>query len=151
MTTTLTGPDEVKAAVGQELGVSDWYEVTQETINQFAEVTGDHQWIHTDPEKAAQTPFGGTIAHGLFTLSLGPKFSYEVMDMQGFAFGVNYGYGKVRFPAPVPIGKRVRMRAALTNVDDVPGGIQITVTQTFEVEGGEKPVCVAESLARLFI
>ena len=150
MTTTLTGPDEVKAAVGQELGVSDWYEVTQETINQFAEVTGDHQWIHTDPEKAAQTPFGGTIAHGLFTLSLGPKFSYEVMDMQGFAFGVNYGYGKVRFPAPVPIGKRVRMRAALTNVDDVPGGIQITVTQTCEVEGGAKPVCVAESLARLF-
>ncbi len=150
MTTTLTGPDEVKAAVGQELGVSDWYEVTQETINQFAEVTGDHQWIHTDPEKAAQTPFGGTIAHGLFTLSLGPKFSYEVMDMQGFAFGVNYGYGKVRFPAPVPVGKKVRMRAALTNVDDVPGGIQITVTQTFEVEGGEKPVCVAESLARLF-
>lgn len=151
MTTTLTGPDEVKAAVGQELGVSDWYEVTQETINQFAQVTGDHQWIHTDPEKAAQTPFGGTIAHGLFTLSLGPKFSYEVMDMQGFAFGVNYGYGKVRFPAPVPVGKRVRMRAELTNVDDVPGGIQITVTQTFEVEGGEKPVCVAESLARLFI
>ena len=151
MTTTLTGPDEVKAAVGQELGVSDWYEVTQETINRFAEVTGDHQWIHTDPEKAAQTPFGGTIAHGLFTLSLGPKFSYEVMDVQGFAFGVNYGYGKVRFPAPVPVGKRLRMRAALTNVDDVPGGIQITVTQTFEVEGGEKPVCVAESLARLFV
>lgn len=150
MTTTLTGPDEVKAAVGQELGVSDWYEVTQATIDQFAEVTGDHQWIHVDPERAAQTPFGGTIAHGLFTLSLGPKFSYEIMDMQGFAFGVNYGYGRVRFPAPLPVGKRVRMRAALTNVDDVPGGIQITVTQTFEVEGGEKPVCVAESLARLF-
>ena len=150
MTTTLTGPDEVKAAVGQELGVSDWYEVTQATIDQFAEVTGDHQWIHTDPEKAAQTPFGGTIAHGLFTLSLGPKFSYEIMDMQGFAFGVNYGYGKVRFPAPLPVGQKVRMRAALTNVDDVPGGIQITVTQTFEVEGGAKPVCVAESLARLF-
>jgi len=151
MTTTLTGPDEVKAAVGQELGVSDWYEVTQATIDQFAQVTGDHQWIHVDPEKAAQTPFGGTIAHGLFTLSLGPKFSYEIMDMQGFAFGVNYGYGRVRFPAPLPVGKRVRMRAAMTNVDDVPGGIQITVTQTFEVEGGEKPVCVAESLARLFI
>jgi acyl dehydratase len=149
--TTLTGPDEVKAAVGQELGVSDWYEVTQETIDRFAEVTGDHQWIHTDPERAAQTPFGGTIAHGLFTLSLGPKFSYEVMDMQGFAFGVNYGYGKVRFPAPVPVGQKVRMRATLTNVDDVPGGIQITVTQTFEVEGNEKPVCVAESLARLFV
>jgi acyl dehydratase len=150
MTTTLTGPDEVKAAVGRELGVSDWYEVTQATIDQFAEVTGDHQWIHVDPERAAQTPFGGTIAHGLFTLSLGPKFSYEVMDMQGFAFGVNYGYGKVRFPAPLPVGSKVRMRAALTNVDDVPGGIQITVTQTFEREGEEKPVCVAESLARLF-
>ena len=150
MPTTLTGPDEVKAAVGQELGVSDWYEVTQATIDQFAEVTGDHQWIHVDPERAAQTPFGGTIAHGLFTLSLGPKFSYEIMDMQGFAFGVNYGYGKVRFPAPLPVGSKVRMRAALTNVDDVPGGIQITVTQTFEREGEEKPVCVAESLARLF-
>jgi len=149
-TTTLTGPDEVKAAVGQELGVSDWYEVTQATIDQFAEVTGDHQWIHVDPERAAQTPFGGTIAHGLFTLSLGPKFSYEIMDMQGFAFGVNYGYGRVRFPAPLPVGSKVRMRAALTNVDDVPGGIQITVTQTFEREGEEKPVCVAESLARLF-
>ena len=150
MPTTLTGPDEVKAAVGQELGVSDWYEVTQATIDEFAEVTGDHQWIHVDPERAAQTPFGGTIAHGLFTLSLGPKFSYEVMDMQGFAFGVNYGYGKVRFPAPLPVGSKVRMRAALTNVDDVSGGIQITVTQTFEREGEEKPVCVAESLARLF-
>jgi acyl dehydratase len=150
MATTLTGPDEVKAAVGQELGVSDWYEVTQETINEFAEVTGDDQWIHVDPERAAQTPFGGTIAHGLFTLSLGPKFSYEVVDMQGFAFGVNYGYGKVRFPAPLPVGSRVRMRGQLTNVEDVPGGIQITVTQTFEREGGEKPGCVAESRARLF-
>jgi acyl dehydratase len=151
MTTTLTGPDEVKAAVGRELGVSDWYEVTQATIDQFAQVTGDHQWIHVDPEKAAQTPFGGTIAHGLFTLSLGPKFSYEIMDMQGFALGVNYGYGRVRFPAPLPVGKRVRMRGAITNVDDVPGGIQVTTTQTFEVEGGEKPVCVAESLVRLFV
>ena len=150
MATTLTGPDEVKAAVGQELGVSDWYEVTQATIDEFAAVTGDDQWIHVDPERAAQTPFGGTIAHGLFTLSLGPKFSYEVMDMQGFAFGVNYGYGKVRFPAPLPVGARVRMRGQLTHVEDVPGGIQITVTQTFEREGEDKPVCVAESLARLF-
>ena len=149
--TVITGPDEVKAAVGQEIGVSDWYEVTQEEIDRFADVTGDHQWIHVDPERAAQTPFGGTIAHGLFTLSLGPKMSYEIMDMQGFAFGVNYGYGKVRFPAPLPVGKRVRMRGAITNVEDVPGGIQVTTTQTFEVEGGEKPVCVAESLARLFI
>ena len=150
MTKTITGIDELNAHIGQELGVSSWYEVTQETIDRFAEVTEDFQWIHVDVEKAKQTPFGGTIAHGLFTLSLGPKFSYEIVDVQGFAFGVNYGYGKVRFPAPLPVGSKVRMRAALTNVDDVPGGIQITVTQTFEREGEEKPVCVAESLARLF-
>ena len=148
--TVITGPDEVKAAVGQEIGVSDWYEVTQEEIDRFADVTGDHQWIHVDPERAAQTPFGGTIAHGLFTLSLGPKMSYEIMDMQGFAFGMNYGYGKVRFPAPLPVGSKVRMRATLTNVEDVAGGLQVTITQAFEREGGEKPVCVAESIARLF-
>ena len=150
MPTTLTGVDELKSAIGQELGVSDWYEVTQDAINEFAEVTQDFQWIHVDPERAAQTPFGGTIAHGLFTLSLGPKFSYEIMQLEGFAFGLNYGYGKVRFPAPLPVGSKVRMRATLTAVDDVPGGVQITVTQTFEREGGEKPVCVAESLARAY-
>ena len=108
--TSINGIDELKAAVGQELGVSDWYEVTQEAINEFAEVTQDFQWIHVDPERAKETPFGGTIAHGLYTLSLGPKFSYEIFDLQGFAFGVNYGYGKVRFPAPLPVGTRVRMR-----------------------------------------
>ncbi len=149
-TTTITGIDELKAHVGQELGVSDWYEVTQETIDRFAEVTQDFQWIHVDLERAKETPFGGTIAHGLFTLSLGPKFSYEILDVQGFAFGVNYGYDKVRFPAPLPVGSKVRMRATLTKVDEVPGGVQFTVTQTFEREGGEKPVCVAESLARAF-
>ena len=148
--TVITGPDEVKAAVGQEIGVSDWYEVTQEEIDRFADVTGDHQWIHVDPERAAQTPFGGTIAHGLFTLSLGPKMSYEIMDMQGFAFGVNYGYGKVRFPAPLPVGSKVRMRATLTNVEDVAGGLQVTITQAFEREGGEKPVCVAEHVFRMY-
>ncbi len=148
--TTINGIDELKAAVGRELGVSDWHEVTQEAIDAFAEVTQDFQWIHVDAERAAQTPFGGTIAHGLYTLSLGPKFSYEIFDVQGFAFGVNYGYDKVRFPAPLPVGSRVRMRATLKSVDDVPGGCQITLTQTYEVEGGEKPVCVAESLARVF-
>ena len=149
-TTTLNGPDELKAAIGTELGVSDWYAVTQETIDRFAEVTGDFQWIHVDVERAKQTPFGGTIAHGLFTLSLGPKFSYEIVDVQGFAFGVNYGYGKVRFPAPLPVGSKVRMRATLTGVEEVPGGVQFTITQTFEREGHDKPVCVAESLARAF-
>jgi acyl dehydratase len=148
--TSINGIEELKAAVGQEVGVSDWYEVTQEAINDFAEVTKDFQWIHVDPARAAETPFGGTIAHGLYTLSLGPKFSYEIFDLQGFAFGVNYGYGKVRFPAPLPVGKRVRMRATLTGVDDVPGGCQIMLTQTWEVEGGEKPVCVAEALSRAY-
>jgi acyl dehydratase len=148
--TTITGIDELHAHIGQELGVSSWYEVTQETIDRFAEVTEDFQWIHVDVERAKETPFGGTIAHGLFTLSLGPKFSYEIVDVQGFAFGVNYGYGKVRFPAPLPVGSNVRMRATLTSVEKVPGGVQFTITQTFEREGHDKPVCVAESLARAF-
>lgn len=150
MPRTITGIAELQAQVGQELGVSDWYEVTQEAINEFAEVTQDFQWIHVDVERAKQTPFGGTIAHGLFTLSLGPKFSYEIVDVQGFAFGVNYGYGRVRFPAPLLVGSRLRMRATLTSVEEVPGGAQFTITQTFEREGGEKPVCVAEALARAF-
>jgi acyl dehydratase len=147
---TLTGIDELKAQVGQELGVSDWVEVSQETIDAFADVTGDHQWIHVDPERAKETPFGGTIAHGLFTLSLGPRFTYEIFTLDGFAFALNYGYGKVRFPAPLKIGAKVRMRATLSAVEDVAGGVQMTVTQTFEVEGGEKPVCVAESLTRAY-
>jgi acyl dehydratase len=147
---TITGPDELKSKIGKELGVSDWHEVTQERINAFAESTEDFQWIHVDPERAKDTPFGGTIAHGLYTLSLGPKFSYSLFSLEGFAFGLNYGYDRVRFPAPVPVGSKVRMRATLTKVDDVPGGLQITITQTFEIEGGEKPVCVAESLSRAY-
>ncbi len=147
---TITGPDELKAKIGEELGVSDWHEVTQERINAFAESTEDFQWIHVEPERAKDTPFGGTIAHGLYTLSLGPKFSYSMFSLEGFAFGLNYGYDRVRFPAPVPVGSKVRMRATLSKVDDVPGGLQITITQTFEVEGGEKPVCVAEALARAY-
>ena len=147
---TITGIDELKAKIGDELGVSDWHEVTQDEIDAFAEATGDHQWIHVDPDRAAQTPFGGTIAHGLLTLSLGPRFTYQAYSLEGFAFGLNYGYDRVRFPAPLAVNSRVRMRATLTSVDDVPGGIQMKVTQTFEVEGGEKPVCVAEQLVRLY-
>jgi acyl dehydratase len=147
---TITGPDELKSKIGEELGVSDWHEVTQERVNAFAEATEDFQWIHVNPEKAKETPFGGTIAHGLYTLSLGPKFSYAMFSLEGFTFGLNYGYEKVRFPAPVPVGSKLRMRASLSKVDDVPGGLQITITQTFEVEGGEKPVCVAESLSRVY-
>jgi acyl dehydratase len=147
---TLTGIDEIKAKVGEELGVSSWHEVTQDDIDAFADVTGDHQWIHVDVERAKDTPFGGTIAHGYYTLSLAPKFTYELFSFEGFAFGVNYGVNKVRFPAPLPVGSNVRMRATLAGVDDVPGGIQIATVLTFEREGAEKPVCVAETLARLF-
>ena len=147
---TLTGLDEIKAHVGQELGVSDWHLVTQEEIDKFAEVTGDDQWIHVDPERAKQSPFGGTIAHGYYTLSLAPHFSYDMFKFEGFAFGVNYGLNRVRFPAPMPVGGKVRMRAKLIAVEEVQGGAQITSELTFESEGGEKPVCVAESLARVY-
>lgn len=149
-TLTLTGLDEVRSHVGQELGVSRWHEVTQETIDAFADVTGDHQWIHVDPERAKETPFGGTIAHGYYTLSLAPMFSYEMFALEGFAFGVNYGLNRVRFPAPLPVGSKVRMRALLKAVDEIPGGAQITVELTFETEGGQKPVCVAEALSRVY-
>jgi acyl dehydratase len=148
---TLNGLDEVKAHVGQELGVSDWHDVTQEKIDSFAEVTGDDQWIHVDRERAAQSPFGGTIAHGYYTLSLAPRFSYDMFKFEGFAFGVNYGLNRVRFPAPLPVGSRVRMRATLKEVEEIPGGAQIATELTFEREGAEKPVCVAESLARVYV
>ena len=147
---TISGIDELKAKVGEELGVSEWHEVTQDAVDAFADVTGDHQWIHVDPERAAETPFGSTIAHGLYTLSLGPRFTFALFTIEGFAFGLNYGYNKVRFPAPLPVDSRVRMRATLASVDDVPGGVQLTITQTFEREGEEKPVCVAESVARMY-
>ncbi|HKE81900.1 MAG TPA: MaoC family dehydratase [Solirubrobacteraceae bacterium] len=147
---TITGIDELKTKVGEELGVSEWHEVTQADIDAFADATGDHQWIHVDPERAAQTPFGSTIAHGLYTLSLGPVLTEEAFSLEGIAFGLNYGYDRVRFPSPLPVDSRVRMRATLTSVDDVPGGIQMKVTQTYEREGGEKPVCVAEQLVRLY-
>src|SRR3954468_5457677 len=147
---TITGPEELKSKIGEELGVSDWHEVTQEAINAFAEATEDFQWIHVDEDRAKETPFGGTIAHGLYTLSLGPKFSYSMFSLEGFTFGLNYGYDKVRFPAPVPVGSRVRMRATLAKADQVAGGPQFTITQTFEVEGSDKPACVAESLARVY-
>jgi acyl dehydratase len=147
---TISGIDELRAKVGEELGVSEWHEVTQDEIDAFADATGDHQWIHVEPERAAQTPFGSTIAHGLYTLSLGPRFTFAMFTIEGFAFGLNYGYNKVRFPAPLPVDSRVRMRATLASVDDVPGGVQLTITQTFERDGEEKPVCVAESVARMY-
>ena len=148
--TTINGIDELKTRVGDELGVSDWRDVTQADIDKFAEVTGDDQWIHVDPERAKDTPFGGTIAHGYFTLSLAPVFSYELFELTGIAMGINYGANKVRFPAPLPVGSRVRMRMSLQDVTDIPGGAQLTMLLTFEREGGDKPVCVAETLSRVY-
>jgi acyl dehydratase len=149
--TTITGLDELRAVMGTEFGVTDWHEVTQAEVDAFADATGDHQWIHVDPERAAQSPLGGTIAHGLFTLSLAPAMTSSLLSFEGFAFALNYGYNRVRFPAPLPVGSRVRMRATLAAVEDIPGGAQITIVQTFEREGEDKPVCVAESLARVYV
>jgi acyl dehydratase len=147
---TLTGLEEIKAYEGKELGVSDWQAVTQDKIDQFAKLTGDDQWIHIDVERAKQTPFGGTIAHGYYTLSLAPRFTYDMFELEGFAFAINYGLNRVRFPAPMPVGGKVRMRAKLAAVEEIAGGAQLVTELTFEREGGEKPVCVAESLTRVY-
>jgi acyl dehydratase len=148
--TTITGLDELKRYEGKELGTSDWHEVTQEDIDRFADVTGDHQWIHVDTERAKQSPFGGTIAHGYYTLSLAPRFSEQILKLEGFAFGVNYGLNKVRFPAPLPVGGKVRMKAKVASVESIRGGAQLALELTFEHQGGKKPVCVAETLARVY-
>jgi acyl dehydratase len=147
---TITGLDQLKESEGRELGTSDWHEVTQKDIDTFADITGDHQWIHVDPERAKETPFGGTIAHGYYTLSLAPRFSEQILKLEGFAFGLNYGLNKVRFPAPLPVGAKVRMRAKVASVEPINGGAQLALELTFEREGGDKPVCVAETLARVY-
>jgi acyl dehydratase len=151
---TLNSVEALRAAVGQEVGLSDWRTVDQATINAFADATGDHQWIHVDPERAAASPFGSTIAHGLFTLSIGPSLLYELLPLEkveGIAFGLNYGYERVRFPAPLPVGSRVRMRLTVGAVDDVAGGLQLRLDQVFEAEGVDKPACIAQQLTRLVL
>ena len=147
----LNGIDGVKAQIGEDLGASEWHEVTQADVDTFADVTKDHQWIHVDPERAKTSPFGGTIAHGFLTLSLGPGLAETVYRFDGFAHGLNYGLDRVRFPSPMPVGQRVRLRATLRAVTDVPGGIQVELTHTYECEGSDKPVCVAEVLGRLYV
>ncbi len=147
--TTFDGIDAVRAAVGAHLGFSDWTTVTQEQVNTFAEATGDHQWIHVDVERAnAESPFGGPIAHGYLTLSLTNLFLPQVVEVQGISAGLNRGTGKIRFPAPVPVGSRLRGGVELVAVDDVAGGIDTTMVITVEREGADKPVCVVESLSR---
>jgi acyl dehydratase len=147
---TITGLEGLREAAGETLGTSDWHEVSQDDIDAFADVTGDHQWIHVDPERAKDTPFGGTIAHGYYTLSLAPMLTEQVMSLEGFAFAINYGLNKVRFPAPVPVGSRVRAHVKLASLEEIPGGAQIMLELTFEVEGGEKPACVAQTVARVY-
>ncbi|MEV6504546.1 MaoC family dehydratase [Streptomyces sp. NPDC051642] len=147
---TVNGLDELKKLSGSDLGTSEWIEVTQERINTFADATGDHQWIHVDPEKAAAGPFGAPIAHGYLTLSLFIPLFTELLDVEGVSTKVNYGLNKVRFPAPVNVGSRIRLVATLASVEDVPGGVQVAVDGTIEIDGGPKPAAVLQSLSRFY-
>ena len=146
--TVLTGDDEVRAAVGRHLGHSDWLLIDQHRVNAFADATGDHQWIHIDTERATAGPFGGPIAHGYLTLSLSNFFLPQIVEVRGFAMGVNYGANRVRFVAPVPVGANVRAGAELTDVTSVGGGLQTTMTVTIEIQGNAKPACVIEAISR---
>ncbi len=143
--------DELTAAVGEEIGPTEWMTVTQEQVDTFAEATGDHQWIHVDPERARkESPFGGPIAHGYLTLSLAPMLLPQVVDITGFRLGVNYGTEKVRFPSPVPVGSRVRAGATLASATPFDGGIAMNMDVTVEVEGQDKPSCVAQVVYRYY-
>lgn len=142
---------ELRNLVGQEVAVSDWVEISQERVNLFAEATGDHQWIHLDVERSRkESPYGGTIAHGFLTLSMLPLLMGSTIRMLDVKMSVNYGLNKVRFPAPVPVGSRIRGRIMLLSVEDIPGGAQMIWNVTMEREGGEKPVCVAETISRRY-
>lgn len=148
MSVVVGSPEEIRSLVGTELGTSSWIEVTQDQINGFAEVTGDDQWIHTDPERAASGPFGTTIAHGYLTLSLLVPLLEEVMTVENRTASINYGLDKVRFPAPVPVGSRLRMSATLAEATDVDSGVQVKIDCVFNVDGQERPVCVARAVVR---
>lgn len=147
---TLTSVDDLRALAGSVLGTTEWHDVTQERINAFADATQDWERMHVDPERAATTPWGVTIAHGLYTLSLGPKFQYELFEMNGHSLALNYGYDKVRWLTPVKVGSRLRMTAELLAVEPIDGGSKFRMKQTFEIEGETKPACVAESLFAYF-
>ncbi|MFI6274424.1 MaoC family dehydratase [Streptomyces sp. NPDC050988] len=151
MSITVNGIDELKKLAGSDLGTSEWIEVTQERVNTFADATGDHQWIHVDEEKAKEGPFGAPIAHGYLTLSLFIPLFTELLDVQGVTTKVNYGLNKVRFPSPVKVGSRIRLVGRLADVEDVPGGVQITVDGTIEIEGAPKPAAVLQSLSRFYV
>jgi acyl dehydratase len=146
----INGIDGAKSLVGEHLGYSDYMEITQERVNQFAEATGDFQWIHVDIDKANAGPFGGPIAHGYLTLSLGPALYPTVVQFTGFSMGINYGANKIRFPSPVMVGSKVRLGVKLLSVEDIAGGIQNVLEFTFECEGASKPSCVAEIIFRSY-
>jgi acyl dehydratase len=149
----ISGPESIEGLIGKSVGPTEWRQVTQEMIDNFAELTGDHQWIHVDVERAkAESPFGGTIAHGNLTLSMIDGFRDQLIAVTGgFAFGINYGWDKVRFPAPVPAGSNLRASAELVSSDELGGGWYHNVTRfTVELEGSDKPCCVADSVGRLF-
>jgi acyl dehydratase len=150
MTTIFSTPAELKAAEGQHLGYSDWLEITQDRIDKFADATGDHQWIHVDPERAKQGPFGACIAHGYLTQSLVNMFLPQILEVRGISMGVNYGADKLRFPAPVPVGSRIRGGGELLSVEEVKGGVQATVRVTVEIEGGDRPGCVIDTISRYY-
>ena len=151
MTTIVQGIGGLRELVGQHLGYGDYVEITQEQVNQFADATGDQQWIHVDVERAKrESPFGGPIAHGYLTLSLGPRLAPQVVRVEGVKLAVNYGCDKVRFPAPVPVGSQLRLGIELLEVSDIDGGVQVKERFTFEVEGAAKPACVAETLVRFY-
>jgi acyl dehydratase len=150
MATVFNNPSELKSAVGTHLGYSDWLEITQKRIDQFAEATGDHQWIHVDPERAKKGPFGVCIAHGYLTLSLVSKFLPQIVEVRGISMGVNYGTDKVRFPAPVLVGSRIRAGGELVSVEAVKGGVQAVVRVTVEIEGKDKPACVVDTISRYY-
>jgi acyl dehydratase len=150
MATIVQGIDGLKEQVGNHIGYSDWVEITQDQVDRFADATGDHQWIHVDPERAKAGPFGGPIAHGYLTLSLGPCLLPTILTVQGISMGVNYGCEKVRFPSPVPVGAKLRLGATIDKVDEIPGGAQVTLTLTFECEGAPKPSCVAAVVYRYY-
>ena len=149
MTITVNGLEEIKAQAGADLGYSRWMEITQDRVNTFADATDDHQWIHVDEERAAQGPFGGTIAHGYMTVSLIPALSHSIFSVETDGPRLNYGLNKVRFPNPVKVGSRVRGHATLAELVDVPAGKQLVVRYTIEIEGEDKPACVAETVVLL--
>jgi acyl dehydratase len=150
MPTIANGLDELRGLAGADLGASSWLEITQDRVDTFADATGDHQWIHVDAERAAAGPFGGTIAHGYLTLALVIPLWSEILEVKGVTMGLNYGLNRLRFPAPVPVGAKIRLHARVVSVEEVAGGVQLAVALTTELHGADKPAAVAEALYRYY-